>query len=283
MPTVALIVLRLIFVLVVIGLGVGLIESPDFHLEHWWIVIVGCLVAAAFVIGLDILAGRKRLETITAVYFGLLVGVLLTFVVRLALTPLLPDPAVNRNAQQIVYWVQLAVGTMICYGCISLLIQTKDDFRFIIPYVEFSKEIKGRRPYVLDTSVVIDGRIADVVETDVLDTQLIMPRFVIAELQAIADSADKMRRTPRPPRPGCHEQAPGQSQGRFADFRSRFARICRPAGRHEIGPFGQAPQWKSNYQRLQSEQSSQTARGWRYQLERHLQRAQARVLARRVD
>ncbi len=195
MPTVALVVLRLVFVLVIIGLGVGLIESPDFHLEHWWIIIVGCLVAAAFVIGLDVLAGRKRLETITAVYFGLLVGVLLTFVVRLALTPLLPDPAVNRNAQQIVYWVQLGVGTVICYGCISLLIQTKDDFRFIIPYVEFSKEIKGRRPYVLDTSVVIDGRIADVVETEVLDTQLIMPRFVIAELQAIADSSDKMRRT----------------------------------------------------------------------------------------
>jgi uncharacterized protein YacL len=84
---------------------------------------------------------------------------------------------------------------VICYFCISLLIQTKDDFRFIIPYVEFAKEVKGRKPYVLDTSVVIDGRIADVVETEVLDTQLIMPRFVIAELQGIADSADKLRRS----------------------------------------------------------------------------------------
>jgi uncharacterized protein YacL len=61
--------------------------------------------------------------------------------------------------------------------------------------VEFSKEVKGRSPYVLDTSVVIDGRIADVVETEVLDTQLIMPRFVIAELQGIADSSDKLRRS----------------------------------------------------------------------------------------
>jgi uncharacterized protein YacL len=84
---------------------------------------------------------------------------------------------------------------VICYTCISLLIQTKDDFRFIIPYVEFSKEVKGRRPFILDTSVVIDGRIADVVDTEVFDTQLVMPRFTIAELQGIADSSDKLRRS----------------------------------------------------------------------------------------
>jgi uncharacterized protein YacL len=72
--------------------------------------------------------------------------------------------------------------------------QTKDDFRFIIPYVEFAKEIKGLKPYVLDTSVVIDGRIADVVETHIIDNQLIMPQFVVAELQAIADSSDRLRR-----------------------------------------------------------------------------------------
>ena len=75
-----------------------------------------------------------------------------------------------------------------------MLLQTKDDFRFIIPYVEFAKEVKGLKPYVLDTSVVIDGRIADVVETRVIDNQLIMPQFVIAELQTIADSGDKLRR-----------------------------------------------------------------------------------------
>src|SRR6185503_18304160 len=90
--------------------------------------------------------------------------------------------------------VPLMIGMAVCYLCISLLIQTKDDFRFIIPYVEFSKEVKGLKPYILDTSVVIDGRIADLVETSVLDNQLIMPRFVLSELQGIADSADKLRR-----------------------------------------------------------------------------------------
>ena len=76
--------------------------------------------------------------------------------------------------------VPLMIGMAVCYLCVSLLIQTKDDFRFIIPYVEFSKEVKGLKPYVLDTSVVIDGRIADLVETSVIDNQLIMPRFVLS-------------------------------------------------------------------------------------------------------
>ena len=82
----------------------------------------------------------------------------------------------------------------ICYVCISTLLQTKDDFRFIIPYMEFSKEVKGARPLVLDTSVVIDGRIADVAETRVIDQPMVVPRFVLQELQSIADSSDKLRR-----------------------------------------------------------------------------------------
>jgi uncharacterized protein YacL len=73
--------------------------------------------------------------------------------------------------------------------------QTKNDFRFIIPYVEFSKEVKGLKPFVLDTSVIIDGRIADVVDADVLDNQLVIPRFVISELQAVADSSDRLKRS----------------------------------------------------------------------------------------
>ena len=76
----------------------------------------------------------------------------------------------------------------------SLLIQTKDDFRFIIPYIEFSKEVRGSKPLLLDTSAVIDGRIADVAESRLIDAPLILPRFMLLELQHIADSGDKLRR-----------------------------------------------------------------------------------------
>jgi uncharacterized protein YacL len=81
-----------------------------------------------------------------------------------------------------------------CYAAVAMLLQTKDEFRFIIPYVEFSKQLKGSKPLVLDTSVIIDGRIADICDTGIIDTKLIVPRFVLQELQGIADSSDKIRR-----------------------------------------------------------------------------------------
>jgi len=137
----------------------------------------------------DMAIRRKRLDTITAIYFGTIIGLFLTYVFQLALAPLMP-PANTGLAD----WLKLALAAIVCYSCISVLLQTKDDFRFIIPYVEFAKEVKGLKPLVLDTSVVIDGRIADLVETRVVDNQLVMPQFVIAELQNIADSNDKLRR-----------------------------------------------------------------------------------------
>ncbi len=190
MNNMALIILRCAFLFVSIGLSVTFIQSDLLPEEPAWspfavfALVVGLACA---VIGVDALLPRKRIETITAVYFGILIGLFLTYIIGIALTPIIG--ATFRSP------VQLILGMILCYTCISVLIQTKDDFRFIIPYVEFAKEVKGLKPYILDTSVVIDGRIADVVETGLLDNQLIMPRFVLAELQTIADSGEKLRRS----------------------------------------------------------------------------------------
>jgi uncharacterized protein YacL len=86
------------------------------------------------------------------------------------------------------------VTVVCCYITVTTLLQTKDEFRFIIPYVEFSKQVKGGRPLVLDTSVIIDGRIADICDTRIIDNKLVVPRFVLQELQSIADSSDKLKR-----------------------------------------------------------------------------------------
>jgi uncharacterized protein YacL len=188
----ALVIIRFVFLAMAITLGFQLLDSDLLRGENqWlpWIAFIGVLLAAVGVLVADVAMRRKRLDTITAVYFGTIIGLFLTYVFRLALTPLL-----EGADEWIISWFQLAIATVVCYTCISVLLQTKDDFRFIIPYVEFAKEVKGLKPYVLDTSVVIDGRIADVVETRVIDNQLVMPQFVIAELQAIADSGDKLRR-----------------------------------------------------------------------------------------
>jgi uncharacterized protein YacL len=188
----ALVILRCVFLAVAIALGFQLLGSDLLSSENRWLPwfgFLGVMLAAAAVLAADMSIRRKRLDTITAVIFGTFIGLILTYVFRIVLTPWL-----EGANETFVNWLQLALATIVCYMCISVLLQTKDDFRFIIPYVEFAKEVKGLKPYVLDTSVVIDGRIADIVETRVIDNQLIMPQFVIAELQAIADSGDKLRR-----------------------------------------------------------------------------------------
>lgn len=190
----ALILLRCIFILATAGLGVSFIHSAAFqHNPEWlpWAILGGMLFVALGVIAIDVAIRRKQLDVITSVYFGLIVGVFLTYIAGLVMQPLKPqllsDVAYNR--------VQLVLGLVLSYTCISLLIQTKDDFRFIIPYVEFSREIKGSKPCILDTSVIIDGRVADVVETKIIDGQLVIPKFVIGELQGVADSSERMRRS----------------------------------------------------------------------------------------
>lgn len=136
----------------------------------------------------DLLIPRKKLDMISAVYFGLLIGIFLSYLLNIALTPIVGEDSV---------WEPLVSSTTLLilpYVCISLLMQTKDDFRFVIPYVEFAKQVKGNRPMLLDTSSIIDGRIADLVETKVFDSELVVPTFILQELQDIADSGDKLRR-----------------------------------------------------------------------------------------
>src|SRR4030042_1415974 len=95
---------------------------------------------------------------------------------------------------QTVKSIKWILGICICYLTISIVVRTKDDVRFVIPYVEFAKQTKGARPLVLDTSAIVDGRIADLCESRFFDAPVVVPRFVLNELQLIADSADKLKR-----------------------------------------------------------------------------------------
>lgn len=155
-----------------------------------WLFFIGILAIGTIPLGVDLVYPRKRIRVISAMYFGLLIGSLLAFALSLAI-----DPTLSlwlRAADKA--WFQLVATIMICYSCVSILLQTKDDFRFIIPYVEFAREVRGRQPLILDTSVIIDGRIADIAETGLLDQTFVVPRFVLQELQGIADSSDRLRR-----------------------------------------------------------------------------------------
>lgn len=203
-----LIVLRVIYVLVCAGASLAVVTSPltppvlyNYRVPSFILLFLITQIVTL----VDILIPRKRLEMVTAIYFGLLIGWLLAFQLQYAAQAFMNSIGVGvlrDNDGKIIDSDNLyarviggLAGIMLPYICISFLLQTKDDFRFVIPYVEFAKEIKGGRPLVVDTSALIDGRIADVMDTNIFDTELIIPSFVLEELQNIADSQDKNRRT----------------------------------------------------------------------------------------
>ena len=151
-----------------------------------------------FVVGLvvvlmDIGWKRKNLRAISGVFFGVVAGLSIGYVLGLVVG-LVAGIFPGGSGSGVARLVQLLVTAISVFLCVSFIVQTKDDFRFIIPYVEFAKQAKGSRPLLLDTSVIIDGRVGDMAQTRFLESALVIPRFVLMELQAIADSSDKLRR-----------------------------------------------------------------------------------------
>ncbi len=157
---------------------------------------LAALVIMGGVVAFDIASGQKDITTLSAIGFGMLGGLAVSYLFWSALRPILMQYLGNLpgGGERLASTLQLLITVLTCYMAIAMLLQTKDEFRFIIPYVEFSKQLKGAKPLVLDTSVIIDGRIADICDTGIIDTKLIVPRFVLQELQGIADSSDKIRR-----------------------------------------------------------------------------------------
>jgi uncharacterized protein YacL len=188
-------ILRGCFGVIVIGMATfalthfeGLKESGYGILAFFGILGVGALVVLT-----DVFVRNKQITTISAIYFGLLLGFFLGWLFSMALAPFEGNGSTGLSKEG-AQAIRGLITVVCCYVSISTLLQTKDEFRFIIPYVEFSKEVKGGRPLVLDTSVIIDGRIADICDTRFIDTKLVVPRFVLQELQSVADSSDKLKR-----------------------------------------------------------------------------------------
>ena len=189
-----LIILRFVYLLICAGAIATFVNTwadpYEVFKNHQFLAFFVMLAISQIATLIDIFTPRKRIEVISAIYFGLLIGVLLSYMMMQTMTPLLETLKLLKYEGPI----KLVLTLMMTFLSTSLLVQTRDDFRFVIPYVEFSRELKGVRPLILDSSALIDGRIADVVETKILDSKMIVPDFVLKEVQDIADSQDKNRR-----------------------------------------------------------------------------------------
>ena len=208
-------VLRALFVLLMAAVGwfyltrasqlVGA-HPGQIDVSHAWIAFPIAITVAVLFVAIDVLAPRRKLAIFAGTFFGLVVGIAISYALSFVVELLLDQYAamVTASASKNVFpeeqriavrqFVDLVVGIVCCYLAISFILQTKDDFRFIIPFVEFSKQTKGARPMLLDTSVLIDGRIADIADTGLLESQIVVPHFVLEELQAVADSPDRLKR-----------------------------------------------------------------------------------------
>ena len=91
---------------------------------------------------------------------------------------------------------QLGVVSAVIFGYLGAItiLRGQDEFNLLIPFVKLESKGAGEELILLDTSVIIDGRIADIAETHFLCGKLILPRYVLKELQLIADSADPLKR-----------------------------------------------------------------------------------------
>ena len=179
-------VFRALFMLASAGTAysIGLATDHPFGALLLGIIIsLGIILAEWFV-------SRGPIALISSIVFGCLIGMLFA-----TITVSVVGLAVEREVMdEIRDGLTGALIVAFSYLGIAFIYNSRDKFNLIVPYVEFRKEQKGASPVVLDTSVVIDGRIADIVGTSIIDAPIVVPQLVLRELHQIADSGDKLRR-----------------------------------------------------------------------------------------
>ena len=131
-------------------------------------------------------------EFVTAVV-GLLLGLLMGLLLGLPLSQLAPPFGT---------WLPLGVSIFLGLGMVGLTVAKRRDLLLAAEAVGFIRRPsvseaaagRGEPRIVVDTSAIIDGRIAEIVESGFIYGTLVIPRFVLDELQHIADSSDALRR-----------------------------------------------------------------------------------------
>lgn len=142
---------------------------------------------ALFIIFLEVALKRASIRNLSAAVFGLVFGFFMAWLLTNVLRLIPMDARVFMS-------LQISLILVFCYLGMVIAMRGKDEFNLIIPYVKFSRQDRKEDILILDTSVIIDGRIADVCQTKFIEGKFLVPRFVLKELQQIADSQDSLKR-----------------------------------------------------------------------------------------
>ncbi len=132
--------------------------------------------------------GRVSVRGFSAAVFGLLFGLIMSKLVSdaVALIPL--DAGAVATIRVTLTWA-------FCYLGMAMALRGRDEFNIIIPYVRLARHDRGEDAYLVDTSAIIDGRLLDLCKTRFIEGRLVIPRFVLEELQMVADSTDGIKRS----------------------------------------------------------------------------------------
>lgn len=162
--------------------------------EKWWIPVITALVLAGVFLAMDLLTPRKKISLISGVVFGLMAGLMAAWVFSTVIDLVVQTWDLQDVFGAFTTAIKVLMGVALSYLGITMVLQTQDEFRLVIPYVEFAKEMRGPMPLVLDTSALIDARIADIAASGLIQQTIVIPEFVLEELQVLADARDRMKR-----------------------------------------------------------------------------------------
>ncbi len=178
--------IRIFFLLIsaFVGSYLGSIETMGFTAVQgaWCGAIAGLIL-----ILLELSLRRVSVRGLSSMVFGLLLGMVMAKLIAdiMQLLPLSETmQAITRAILTIVFSYLGAV----------MALRGKDEFNIIIPYVRFKRQELSEQVIILDTSAIIDGRIWDIYKTVFFTGRLVVPRFVLQELQNLSDSADELKR-----------------------------------------------------------------------------------------
>lgn len=134
----------------------------------------------------DIMLKGFSLRGLSAISFGLMAGTLIAYLVGIS-------PLLEEGDPQIIFLTRLGLFLVVTYLCTVIALRGKDEFNLVIPYVRFVPHEVDVPLVVVDTSGLIDGRIARICTTGFLPGALVIPQFVLRELQSVADSSDPQK------------------------------------------------------------------------------------------
>jgi len=175
--------IRIFFLIIsgIVGYQIGAINQSPL------VGVISCVVGGGLLIIIEANLKQVSVRGLSSMVFGLLLGIFMANLVSdiLALMPL--GDVVTPISRVVLTLVFSYLGAV-------MALRGKDEFNLIIPYVRFKRQDLKDGVVLVDTSAIIDGRVSDIFKTGFLGGRLVVPRFVLHELQRLADSEDDTKR-----------------------------------------------------------------------------------------